>query len=251
MSNIRTIAFFGASGGCGLAALKHSLAAGYVCVALCRNPAKMTDALPEAQNPNLVVKQGNAHNVDDVAACLVNPTDPDRLVDAVCFSIGSPLNLCKMTVEDPDVCKNGIAAVLGALERLRAKGVGVGVEGKPARVVAISTTGISENQRDVPVLQVPMYHVLLKAPHADKKVMEERLAGSGEEWTFVRPAFLSDGADPAKRVRVGVEDPGTGVVESKAVGYGISREDVGRWIFENLLRDGGRQYVRKAVSITW
>ncbi|WYZ39702.1 hypothetical protein EsH8_IV_000043 [Colletotrichum jinshuiense] len=245
MSGIKTIAFFGASGGCGLAALKHSLAAGYICVALCRNPAKMTDLLPEAENPNLVVKKGNAHSVDDVAACLVNPTDPARLVDAVSFSIGSPLNVAKMTVEDPDVCKNGTAALLGALEKLR----GQGVAGRP-RLSVISTTGISDHARDVPMLQVPMYHVLLKAPHADKKVMEQKLVASAEDFTFVRPAFLSDGEVPHRKIRVGIEDPKTGV-QSKAVGYGISREDVGRWIFENILSTGGPEYVRKAVSITW
>ncbi|KAL0931520.1 uncharacterized protein CTRU02_214255 [Colletotrichum truncatum] len=246
MSSTKTIAFFGASGGCGLAALKHALAAGHTCIALCRNPGRLTDALPEAQNPNLVVRQGNAHNTDDVAACLANPADAGRLVDAVSFSIGSPLNLAKMTVEDPDVCKNGISAVLSALERLRTGGV---VVGKP-RLVVVSTTGISDFQRDVPLLQVPMYHILLKAPHADKKVMEEKLIASGEDWTFIRPAFLCDGAVPTRKIRVGVEDPKTGVASS-AVGYGISREDVGRWIFENVLSTGGPEYVRKAVSITW
>ncbi|OHE96542.1 hypothetical protein CORC01_08140 [Colletotrichum orchidophilum] len=245
MSGIKTIAFFGASGGCGMAALKHSLEAGYVCIALCRNPTKMTDVLPEAQNPNLVVKKGNAHSVDDVAACLVNPTDPTRLVDAVSFSIGSPLNLAKMTVEDPDVCKNGAAALLGALEKLR----GQGVTGKP-RLAIISTTGISDHARDVPLMQVPMYHVLLKAPHADKRVMEQRIVASDEIFTFIRPAFLSDGAQPEKRIRTGIEDPKTGV-QTKAIGYGISREDVGRWIFEEIFKSGGPNYLRKAVTITW
>ncbi|KAF6843328.1 hypothetical protein CMUS01_02158 [Colletotrichum musicola] len=246
MSGNKTIAFFGASGGCGLAALKHALAEGHTCIALCRNPAKMTDVLPEAQHRNLIVKKGNAHSIDDVAACLANPAGGSRLVDAVSFSIGSPLNLARMTVEDPDVCRNGIAAVLGALGRLRGR---EGLKGSP-RLVVISTTGISKYGCDVPMLQVPMYHVLLRAPHADKKVMEERLEASAEEWTVVRPAFLSDGAAPGKRIRVGVEDPRTGV-ESKAVGYGISREDVGRWIYENVLRTGGPEYLRKAVSITW
>ncbi|OHW98525.1 atypical short chain dehydrogenase [Colletotrichum incanum] len=245
MSDIKTIAFFGASGGCGLAALKHALAAGRTCIALCRNPSKLTDMLPPAEHPNLVVKQGNAHDADDVAACLADPADPARLVGAVCFSIGSPLNVARMTVEDPDVCKNGAAALLSALEALR----GRGAQGRP-RLVVVSTTGISEHARDVPLLQVPMYHVLLRAPHADKRVTGRRIAASGEDYTFVRPAFLSDGAVPGREIRVGVEDLDKGV-ESKAVGYGISREDVGRWIFENVLRDGGRGYVRKAVSITW
>ncbi|GJC81141.1 UPF0659 protein YMR090W [Colletotrichum liriopes] len=246
MSDIKTIAFFGASGGCGLAALQHALAAGRTCIALCRTPSKLTDVLPPARHPNLVVKQGNAHNADDVAACLADPADPTRLVDAVCFSIGSPLDVARMTVEDPDVCKNGAAALLSALETLRERR---GARGRP-RLVVVSTTGISEHARDVPLLQVPMYHVLLRAPHADKRAAERRITASGEDYTFVRPALLSDGAAPGRAIRVGVEDPDKGV-ESKAVGYGISREDVGRWIFENVLRDGGRGYTRKAVSITW
>ncbi|CCF39228.1 hypothetical protein CH063_10109 [Colletotrichum higginsianum] len=84
-----------------------------------------------------------------------------------------------------------------------------------------------------------MYHILLRVPHADKRAAERVVTASCEDFTFVRPAFLSDGAVPDRAVRVGVEDPEKGV-ESKAVGYGISREDVGRWIFENVLRDGGR-----------
>ncbi|GJC96223.1 Fungal specific transcription factor domain-containing protein [Colletotrichum higginsianum IMI 349063] len=245
MSEIRTIAFFGASGGCGLAALKHALAADWTCIALCRNPSKLTDVLPSAQYPKLIVRQGNAHDAAEVGACLVDPADPARLVDAVSSSIGSPLDVARMTVEDPDVCKNGAAALLAALETLRARGV----RGRP-RLVIVSTTGISEHGRDVPLLQVPMYHILLRVPHADKRAAERVVTASCEDFTFVRPAFLSDGAVPDRAVRVGVEDPEKGV-ESKAVGYGISREDVGRWIFENVLRDGGRVYVRKAVTITW
>ncbi|TQN72953.1 UPF0659 protein [Colletotrichum shisoi] len=228
MSEIRTIAFFGASGGCGLAVLKHALAADQTCIALCRNPSKLSDC------PNLIVRQGKAHDAAKVGACLVDPADPARLVDAVSSSIGSPLDVARMTVGDPDVCKNGAAALLAALETLRARGV----RGRP-RLVVVSTTGISEHGRDVPLLQVPMYHILLRVPHADKRAAERVVAASGEDFTFVRPAFLSDGAVPDRAVRVGVEDPEKGV-ESKAVGYGISREDVGRWIFKNVLRDDKR-----------
>ncbi|KAL3297984.1 NAD(P)-binding domain protein [Colletotrichum asianum] len=222
MSGIKTVAFFGASGGCGLAALKHSLAEGYICIALCRNPSKLTSLLPASSHPNVVVKQGNAHNVDDVAACLVNPTNPHAVVDAVSFSIGSPLDVCRMTVEDPDVCKNGIAAVLGALETLR----GRGVVGKP-RMAVVSTTGISGFARDVPVLQVPMYHILLRAPHADKKVMEERLAGV---WGGVDggAAFVSE-----RRGGAGEDGPGW----SRGSEDGGGEQGCGLWHFEGGCRE--------------
>lgn len=67
----------------------------------------------------------------------------------------------------------------------------------------------------------------------------------------MRPSLLVDSEkNKNKEIKVGVEDP-KGGMESKAVGYTISREDVGRWMFENLVRDGGESYVRKAVMITW
>lgn len=245
----KAVAFFGASSGCGLSALKKTLAAGHTCIALARTPAKLTDALPADKYPNLVVKAGNAHAVADVAACLVNPADPTRLVDVVSFSIGGLFNMSKMTIDDPDVCKKGMETVLAALATLRADG---GAAGNP-RILAVSTTGISAHGRDVPVLFLPMYHLMLKMPHADKKVMEEMLRTSSERWTLIRPSFLVDPepshAEP-KTIRVGVEDLDRGV-ESKAVGYTISRDDVGRWIFENLIQAEGEQYVRKAASITW
>jgi putative NADH-flavin reductase len=244
MSSTKAIAFFGASGGCGLAALKHSLAAGHTCIALCRTPSKMTDILPTEKYPNLIVKEGNAHNLAAVSNCVVNPSDPTRLVDTIVSSIGSPLDLSTMTIPDPDVCKKGMATLLEALGNLRKKGA----TGKP-RLVVISTTGISNFTRDVPVLFLPMYHIMLKMPHADKKIMEERILASDEDWTLIRPSFLVDG-ESDKTIRVGVEDLKTGR-ETKAVGYTISREDVGKWMFENVIKGDEGKYSHKAVSITY
>jgi hypothetical protein len=245
----QVVAFIGASGGCGLAALRHTLAAGYTCVALCRTPSKLTDILPTATHPNLTVLPGNAHDVAAVKAVLAHPTNPSAMVDTVCFTIGSPLIMSKLTTADPDVCKNGIAAVITALAELRKEGR----VGGP-RIVAISTTGISKFGRDVPLAMVPMYHILLKVPHADKNVMEERLVASGEEFVFVRPSFLKDG-ETDKIVRVGVEDPVKGMEGGslkEAMGYVISREDVGKWMFQHLLKAGeGKQYSGKAVMISY
>ncbi len=217
-----TIAFFGASGGCGLAALKRCLDAGHTCIALCRYPEKLTTAL--SGKANLVIVQGNAHSVDDVAKCLTRPGQPQQLVDAVCSTIGSGFDLKKMTFADPEVCEKGIDALLAALKRLREAGAA-----GATRLVVISSTGISQHARDVPLAMLPMYRLMLKIPHADKKLMEERLVASDEVYAIVRPSFLTDGASD-KTVRAGIEDPRTGV-ESKAVGYTISRQDTaGGWL---------------------
>ncbi|KGQ04769.1 Uncharacterized protein YkgB [Beauveria bassiana D1-5] len=224
------IAFIGASSGCGLAALQHALAAGHTCIALCRVPSKLSAHFPSPP-PNLTILTGNAHDSSSVASCLVHPSDPTRLVDAIHVSVGAQLDLATRTLSDPDVCKKAAACVLAALTSLRESG---GRTGRPL-FTAVSTTGISKFGRDVPLGMLPLYKWLLGAPHADKEVMEERMAASGERVVLVRPSFLKDGARPETRIRVGVEDLVKGV-EKKEIGYFVAREDVGRWVYENLLR---------------
>ncbi|CAM1509843.1 Fc.00g001780.m01.CDS01 [Cosmosporella sp. VM-42] len=244
MSSTKTIAYLGASGGCGLQSLKRAVAANHTCIALCRTPSKMDVNFP-SKPANLIVKPGNAHDIDAVAACLTVPGNPTQLVDAISFTIGGAFNFSKMSIDDPDVCKKGMAVLLEALNKLRREGA----QGQPLLVV-ISTTGISEHAKDVPLLFRPMYSFMLKMPHEDKKVMEKTLVASPERWVMVRPSFLCDGEKPERKIRVGVEDPAKGVERSE-VGYVISREDVGRWMFEELLNKDARDYEGKAVSITW
>ncbi|KAK2605893.1 hypothetical protein QQS21_003733 [Conoideocrella luteorostrata] len=240
----KAIAFLGATGGCGLSALKRSVAAGHTCIALCRTPSKMDAHFPN-KPANLILKQGNAHDAVAVGELLLHPSDRTRMVDAVNFSIGGNVS-ATLTMDDPDVCKKGIAALLDAINTLRSNGV----SGRPL-IAMVSTTGISEHARDVPLLLVPMYHIMLKAPHADKKVAEQSLRDSSERFVLVRPSLLQDGEKPDREIRVHVES-GKGV-EKKEVGYFISREDVGRWMYENLLENAGEQsqYEGKAVGLTW
>lgn len=244
----KTIAFFGASTGVGLAALKLSLATGHQCLVLLRKPSKFDPIFPPSSRPaNLIIKEGNAHDENAVAACLSSPSDQSRLVDAIMFSIGAAPNW-KGGIDDPDVCKKGIACLLSALKSLRQRGAA----GDPF-LVALSTMGHSRFGRDVALPMVPVYAAFVKVPGADKQVMEDRIIASGEKnWVVIRPSHLVDGAQPQKKVRVGVEDMEKGV-ESREIGYLISREDVGRWCFEEFLGSSAitKEYVRKAVSVTW
>ncbi|KAL2127026.1 hypothetical protein VTI74DRAFT_11444 [Chaetomium olivicolor] len=248
MSNIKTTLFLGATGGCGLSALRRSLAAGHTCIALCRTPFRLSSQFPDNCPPsNLHIIQGNAHDASVLMSCLVTPSDPHRLVDNIVFSIGARPTLTGMS--DPHVCENGMSALLTALRRCREE---KGAAGRPY-IVAVSSTGISTVARDVPIAMVPLYKLLLHKPHVDKKAMEKLLVQSGEEWTLVRGSLYTDGPETEGLVREGMEDPVEGVVESKAVGYTISREDVGKWVFENCLqtREGAGRWVGKAAMITY
>lgn len=142
-------------------------------------------------------------------------------------------------------------ALLSALSTIR-KTHGLDAE-KKIRLVAVSTTGITDLGRDVPLLMYPLYHVMLKDPHKDKRAMEELVKGSGERFTLVRPSLLTDGGEGAGKIRVGVEDVLAGKVESTAVGYTVSRQDVGNWIYEECVQEegNGEKWVGKAVTLSY
>lgn len=241
-SQPKTIAFFGASTGVGLSALKHSLAAGHRCIALCRQPSKLEAVFPSASTPNLTIIGGNAHDVVAVSKCL--QVEDGKLVDIVCSTIGSRPVLHKLTVEDPECCRKGAATLLDALDQLKKNGA----TGNP-HIISFSTTGMSKFGRDVPYAMIPLYWLLLKVPHEDKRIMEDRFAESGRPFTVVRASMLVDG-ESSKDIRVGVEDPKTGR-ESNAIGYTISREDSGKWVADNLILRTDAGYLNKIVTITY
>ncbi|KAK0736422.1 hypothetical protein B0T21DRAFT_366909 [Apiosordaria backusii] len=249
----KSILFLGATGGVGFSALQRSLAAGHSCTALCRTPSTLSSRFPaEADQKSLRIEQGNAHDIDAVLrALLPSPSSPHQsLPDMIVFSIGAYFSLSKMGMDDAHVCENGIRTVLAALQKARTEH---NLQGKP-RIVAVSSTGVSDLGRDVPLLFVPLYHVGLKVPHKDKKAMENALLKSEEEWTIVRPSLFVDGAKdgPKREIRAGKEDPIKGVVESTAVGYTISREDVGKWIYENLVEgEKAGEWLKKMAAITY
>lgn len=249
-SSPKAIFFLGATGGCAFAALVQSLAAGYKCIALCRDPSRLTAKLSPEQQQQVQIRQGNAHDAEVVRSCLVHPSDPSRLVDHVVSSIGNPMTWEGIIHPDRDVCSKGMVVLLGVIAELRKQGV----TGRP-RTVAVSSTGLSEIARDVPLAMVPLYRMILAPAHRDKRGMEAALFASGEDWTVVRPSALTGGEGGKRPVRAGLEDPVARTVESKAVGYTISREDVGRWVFDNIIdgdkRDDGGKWVQRVATVTY
>ena len=141
--------------------------------------------------------------------------------------------------------------ILSAIAEIR----GSNADGAGPRIAVVSSAGISQAGRDVPALMVPVYKLLIRTPLADKKKMEAVAQKSGNRWCIVRASHLTDGESKGlEKVRVGVEVPdasGKVDVEKKEIGYTIRREDVGLWIFEELVKAGGKgKWERKIVNLT-
>jgi putative NADH-flavin reductase len=246
MSSTETILFIGASRSCGLSALRHSLAEGHNATAICRTPSKLSDILTDRERQNIRIEEGNAHDANVLSRLLVKPTDSTEFVEYVVTSIGAGFSLQNMGMDDKSVCEKGTQILLASIKQLRENGV----RGHP-HIVAVSSTGLSPFERDIPLPLVPLYRTLIKTAHKDKRAVEELLYSSNERWTIIRPSLLIDNCtNPTNTIRVGIEDPKIGI-EEKAIGYVITREEVGRWIFKAILKgDSLERYTRKAVSLT-
>ncbi|KAJ3245591.1 hypothetical protein HDU78_008928 [Chytriomyces hyalinus] len=279
MSNeLKTIAFFGATGGCTLATLAKSISNGYFCSALARTPKKLLDQLEalnvsaEAINKNLVIIPGDVRDIASIKAALQpdfasseRGNKPARIVDVVMSGIGSipklQANVIEpVTLNDPTICKDAAEMIMRALEEIQRTDGG---QFKPPSMIAISTTGIDKNSRDLPFALMPLYHWLLAVPHRDKMDMEKAVVGGVERKVLaahftVRPSLLIDGkAKGSAAVRVGAVSSchsveGDAVEGSPAVGYTISRADVGNWIYDEIV--AGKDVARwenKCISLTY
>ncbi|KAL8810347.1 MAG: hypothetical protein Q9200_002648 [Gallowayella weberi] len=260
-ANDGMVAFFGATGGSTLACLALALKAGYTCSALSRSSSKLQTLLLERNvsqsiiDTHLTIIQGDIRDTKSVVQVLTPRSKSDTL-QLIISGIGRPPifspNPLNPTFDDPTVCQDAISTILAALRTLPPS------FSKPV-LAALSTTGISSRARDVPILMIPLYHWLLAVPHKDKLEMEALLQAEVakptqerviQDFVVVRPSLLTDGARlGTNKIRVGEE---VGKTATPAVGYTISREDVGGWMFDRLLDgDGKKRYAGKMVSITY
>lgn len=124
-----------------------------------------------------------------------------------------------------------MVAVLDALRALRKSTP----EYKAPYLSCISTTGLEAGMKDVPMLLKPLYGYLLHEAHLDKAAMERTVEG-GEEgllsgWTVLRPTLLVEGE------KGNVKYGWSGSKEKPIPkGYSIGKGDVGRWIFDHLVK---------------
>lgn len=217
--------------------------------AVARSPPKLHIMLSDKGVPDstvsslLTIVQGDIHNTDAVSRVL---THNNTMASIIVCGIGAPPTFSTL-LRPVTICTDATKSIFTALRELEPAA-------KPL-YVGVSTTGITMGPRDVPWLLVPIYRLLGHQPHADKRnaenvVLDEMSKGHKsaiENYVIVRPSLLTYG--PA----LGRAQTRAGIEKEPAVGYTISRDDVGGWIFENLIDDEERrrEWAGAAASITY
>lgn len=233
-------------------------------LAVVRSPDKLRKLLAERHViettivNNLTIIEGNVKDLAAVQKALLLPLDSKRMTDIIVSGVGAAprwnWSLTQpLAMDDPNICEHATRTILQAVSVLQSEGV----SGKPSMTV-VSTTGI-DKVRDVPLLFAPMYWILLATPHHDKRAMEDALEATSRDqakspikgYVAVKPSLLIDGTDKGlPGVRVGWHG---GEVDGHgpAVGYTITRNDVGNWIFQNLVQSSERdQWLGRKVTLT-
>ena len=227
-----------------------------------RNSNKLTTLLTTSHGitreqiaSHLTIIIGDVRNPEKVKDVLFTSTGNEtaKAVDIIVSGIGSVpifkgLNPIPSAL-DPTLCEDGVRVILNVLREHSSAG-----ETGP-HLVTIGTTGISKLGRDYPLLLLPVYKWLLHAAHQDKGKMEDQVAnalkssglndsGVGSEgvlgrYTIVHASLLTDGKMLGmEKVRAKIEGKEW---SGDAIGYTISRNDVGNWIFEDVVRGYGRE----------
>jgi putative NADH-flavin reductase len=244
----RTVALFGATGGTGLAVLRLALESGIAVNVLARTPSKLS-ALSAQYPDQLRVIEGDIRDVPLIKQTL---TMDNKLVDVVISAVGAVFahKGLKLIPGDFHVCEDGTRCILSALEQIEVER-GIEVPTGGPQIVLLSTTGISDRGRDIPIGMIPLYHWMLTKPHADKKKMEQLVVKSERNWVLIRPSFL--GNSPGKgmdNIRVSTETPAEDTGGDVAIGYTICREDVGLWIVEECVKKEAGDWQGKMVTLT-
>ncbi|KAJ5360597.1 hypothetical protein N7517_009788 [Penicillium concentricum] len=243
----------------------------------------------EILSRQLEIIEGDATDVESVTKTLITnsnstPNGACTLVTSIISGIGGTPTIsftketkCANTqmrmpalphieLSNPHITEETTRALLAALTQIASERF-ASLEAYRAvapRVTVISTTGHLPGNKDVPFWFRPMYSVLLPIPHADKLQMEKLLDKDVELGhagvlaagvVVVRPSFLTgdhlvpvrDGEEGGKGA--GLEKVRAGTESDPAIGYTISRALVGEWIFEEIVKGGGK-WVGEKVTIT-
>jgi hypothetical protein len=234
-----------------------------------RTPSKLTKmllddhAIPQSVlDAHLTVVAGSATDISAVKALLAH--SPATIISGVGSAGKLQANpLRPVRLDQPTVCADTIAAIAAALRELAAAAGQVPTQ---PYLVAISSTGIS-GTKDVPLALRPLYRWALAVPHVDKRAMEAAVVDAARSagpdapvvagFVLVRPTLLLDGKPKGLAgVRVGWErHPGDEARKGEAgpgpaVGYAITRADVGGWIFEELIKGNVEEWDGRCVSLT-
>ncbi|KAF9768250.1 hypothetical protein IL306_014478 [Fusarium sp. DS 682] len=258
-------AFIGACG----ATLRHVLAwtllDGHKAAALVRDSSKLTKILldlgvsEKIQQSQLIVVEGSSRDVSTVRDLLIN--DPKVIFSGITSTWRLRFNpLHPIAMNDATITGDSAAVVIQALQDLISTN---SISNSPI-FAPISSTGHG-SRRDQPFTLMPLYWWLLKEAQADTAALEKvtRKAATQNQpclsgYVMLRPPLLTDGdMKGTKSVMVGwiweddvfrkSDKQETGV----KVGYTISRLDLAKWMFEELVRGDVRAWSGKCVNLTY
>ncbi|MCJ1323612.1 hypothetical protein MMC10_000273 [Thelotrema lepadinum] len=248
MANQPTITIFGATGGCANAALVLALKAGYHCHALARTPSKLADMLiekgvPQSNiNTHLEITQGDVLDVDAVKQAVhVKGRPATKILSGIGMLPADAMTFSAKPGQT--ICEDATNTIMQALRELS-------FPQKPF-FVAISSTSVGRGHSDVPLLFRPFYYLVLGIPRKDKQAMHNIIAEAEEQgntiggYAVVKPSMLTDSTS------VGISGIRSGTEDAPAVGYTISREDVGLWIWEELLKGDASTWKNQRPTITY
>lgn len=263
-----TVAFFGATGGCTNACVAHALKAGYHIVALARTPSKLTAQLlnqginQETLDAQLRIVKGDATDVEAVKSTILGEASDGEpaLVSTIISGIGGLPHLGTkhgiiptFKLDNPHITEQTTQAMLSALRDVYAKYPNLAAENAKPLLAIISTTGLSPAgmPTDMPLFLRPIYKIFLEEPHEDKRQMENLIASNTDLFSgtiIVRPTlFAGDGSLATGK---GLEKLRVGTEAKPALGYTIQKADVGHWIFEEVIKNGGQKWNGEKVSLT-
>lgn len=95
-----------------------------------------------------------------------------------------------------------------------------------------------------------LYHSLLSIPFQDKREMDAIFLGKEGSSNFrsaiaVKPTILTEGQELGKEIlRVGKR-------QKPAVGYTVSKKDVGGWIYRAVILGDGKGWEEELVTVTY
>ncbi|KAF8932876.1 hypothetical protein BGZ47_011136 [Haplosporangium gracile] len=267
IASTQHIAFFGATGGCTNACLVHTLNAGFHATALARTPSKLVDMLraqgitQDLMDAQLTIFKGDISDIHAIKDTLTNhhpgTTGAVTLASQIISGIGGTpqiqMSLFRpVTIDNPEICASATKNIITALQEIYKAQPSTALH-KPS-ITVISTTGVSDIKEDVPFGFRILYHVVLADPHKDKKEMERLvIENTGNGGTFsgsviVRPSLLT--GDQSVKGGQGWEKLRLGREEEPAVGYTVHRADVGQWIFEQVVKTGGKAHFGQRITLT-
>jgi len=151
-------------------------------------------------------------------------------------AIGSAVNMNNIfdPIQDSTICTDGIVNILKALKSIHDDGLPV------PRLIVVSSMGIGEQGKELPLLLRPFYKIVLHKPHVDKERMEKAVMEASDwlkEWILVRPALLTNGKHSGKYRAI-----------QTSSGYTISRADVADFMIKNL---ASKEWVQKGPVLAY